>query len=344
MSELLENRTELEAAMPHLPPQNGVMNKGLNKDILTVLTAKKPDGKTRLAKRWTSLSEEPEPYGGAKWYTQRQVAVGGIDELHAVLEKLRPQSNSCVIRGDYIGDEKAAEVNDPDRIPNLILRRGSFFDDKPHHWLMFDVDGYENGNFDPLTRSEDAFTEWVDTVLPECFTEISFVWHLSGRAGHPLTTGLRGHVWFWLRDPIDSWSLKNWARTLPVDRSVFNTVQAHYTADPIMAPGIQDPVMARMGLFKGLFASDVVLKFEGGAELGGEADQASRPGLLPGRDNYKDPRTIPGIVGHSAECLVFQTCSQPIGLKVILNRCEVSAGPGLKEEEQQKVSVSKRSK
>ena len=248
-------------------------NNCLNIEQVTILTSTGP----RLAKRWASLEAAPEGYDDAKHFSQRQVAVADIHALHGLLDSLRGDPRTCVIRGRYVGD-------DPD---GVVLRRGEVFQDVPHHWVMLDVDGH-HGTVDPIQDPYHAFDEWVRNQLPAEFQGVTFIWHLSGSAGHPLKPGLRGHVWFWLKEPASSASLR--ASALPVDKTLFQAVQAHYTADPVMADGIIDPVPLRMGLVHD-FCDEV------------DWAPAAVTHTVVQPDNMRDPREIPGIVG--AFCSAF---------------------------------------
>lgn len=63
---------------------------------------------------------------------------------------------------------------------------------------------------------------------------------------------LSAHLWFVVSNPLDDDSLRQWARALnlPVDLSLFNTVQPHFTAKPIFE-NLNDPVRQRSGLLCG---------------------------------------------------------------------------------------------
>jgi hypothetical protein len=100
--------------------------------------------------------------------------------------------------------------------------------------------------------------------------------------------GLRGHIWFWLKEPASSASLR--ASALPVDKSLFQAVQIHYVADPVMADGVIDPVRQRMGLVPG-FSDEV------------DWAPAAVTHTVVQPVDMRDPREIPGIVG--AFCRAF---------------------------------------
>jgi hypothetical protein len=94
-------------------------------DSITVLTAKNPEGKTRLAKRWVSLIEEPEPYSGAKWYTQRYQP-----HVYALAQGMRSRPQlyravTALVRLEDVSRERLDRLAHASNSPDLIrqLRR-----------------------------------------------------------------------------------------------------------------------------------------------------------------------------------------------------------------------------
>lgn len=237
-------------------------------DFITVLTA---NGK-RLAKT-ISDTGEVRPYDDAAYFLSMRQPVNNLDGLHAALVKLQPRSDSCVIRGSAIDRRPAAALVLKDGKGNTVdtfkgdamRRRLETFPDVPHHWLMLDVDD-ETWAGESL---EAGMLDWVAQNLPECFHEASFVWQLSSSAG--IKPGLRTHLWFWLANAADSLSLREWGKAWNehkgrkvIDTSIYSSVQAHYTADPILDDpfGLLTVPAQRVGLYDGLF-SNVELDLRG---------------------------------------------------------------------------------
>lgn len=210
--------------------------------------------------------------------------INSVYDLATVLREIEHDPHALVIRGKLRDDavavqrerlpawneereRKAARAGQAAPTPlnpseGEFLRRGALFDDVPHHWVMLDVDGFAP-SVDPIAKPVAAIGEYVAT-LPAAFHYTSYFWQLSSSTGHPTKTGLRAHVWFWLRQPVTSAQLKAWAEAEKVstDRSLFNAVQAHYTARPVFDAGVADRVPVRSGFFdlSRLGDDDVVLE------------------------------------------------------------------------------------
>jgi hypothetical protein len=220
-------------------------------DLISVLYSKS----IPLCKRWRSNGTIDQS-GQAKNFELRAEPVRDIRELSALLTKLESISTACVIRGRYVGAERAARANEP-AAPGHVLRRLDFFQDQPLHAAMFDVEDVETPA-DPQANTAATIAAWILANLPKEFHGVSYHWQLSNSFGHPTKPGLRVHIWFWLEAACASASLKAWATesNLPVDVSVFEPVQMHYTAAPVLDPGVVDPVRKRSGFVAGF--DDVV--------------------------------------------------------------------------------------
>lgn len=211
-----------------------------------------------LTKTWLA-DGTVKPYDDAKYFVHREVEVENLGHLSAVLEGLAEDKQACVIRGLYVGHDKAATL-DPEYRPNRVRRIADLYDDAPHHWALIEIDEFEPLTADPVLHPVEAIDEYIATHLPSCFAGVSYHWQLSNSAGHPTKAGkLKAHVWFWLETAYTSEQLRAWATTFDValDRSVFNVVQIHYTAEPAFEAGVADPVPTRSGYVEG-FLSDAV--------------------------------------------------------------------------------------
>ncbi len=276
------------------------------RDSITVLRSAGP----LLAKSWTA--EGIEAYGSAWQYRSSEHSVGSIAELYALLQKLERDPRACIIRGRYVGDEAAAPIlvgvrdkrisdgKDATLKPGHVPRVGELFVDQPLHTLMIDVDDWRPEITDPVLQPEKAAFEFITTVLPGCFHDITFAWQLSGSAGAEKNAGvLKMHLWFFLKTPYNSAQLRAWAATVPsIDVGVFNPVQVHYTASPRFADGIVDPVPVRSGLspsFLDLHAVDLLIPAE---VLASERKDRARQRAM------EDPRDKPGLIG--AFCRAFE--------------------------------------
>lgn len=60
---------------------------------------------------------------------------------------------------------------------------------------------------------------------------------------------IRVHLWYWLGKPVSNSNMRAWLSELPLDLSLFRTVQPHFTANPIFLDGAVDPWSNRLGMF-----------------------------------------------------------------------------------------------
>lgn len=216
-----------------------------------------------LAKTWKA-DGSIEPYGGGKFFLHREAELSGMQDLAELLTKLNDDRRACVIRGVYVGDEDAARL-DPEYQAGRVRRIADLYDDVPHHWMLVEIDDFEPLCYDPVAEPESAIDEYVQECLPSCFTGVSYFWQLSNSAGSEKNRGkLKAHVWFWLATAYTSEQLKAWATqfNVPLDRSVFNVVQVHYTSAPIFDEGVADPVPVRYGFAPGVLADEVALDLD----------------------------------------------------------------------------------
>lgn len=235
-------------------------------DALSVLR----HSRNRMAKAWQADGTISD-YDKAKYFTLKTIEVDGIGSLSALLTRLEPDPHACLIRGRYVGDELARQRDLPDPgakpphegfKPGFVRRMDDYFDDQPLHTMLVEVDEFVPRTADPVLDPEGAIDEYVFTQLPECFHGVAHHWQLSNSAGHAKNAGkLKVHLWFWLATPYTSAQLKAWAEGagVPLDTSVLQRVQPHYTSAPVFAPGIANPAPRRSGFNPGLVADEVDL-------------------------------------------------------------------------------------
>lgn len=227
-------------------------------DTISVLYARRP---VIMAKRWLP-DGSIAPYDSAKLFTLREKQISNVHELSQLLTSLEKQSNACIIRGKYVGDEQAASVLGEEYQSGFVMRRLDVFKDPPQHMALIEVDKFVPLLADPVAEPVEAIDEFITEHLPACFHGVGFHWQLSNSAGHPKNRGvLKAHIWFWLATPYNSDTLRLWGKTLggAVDVSVFNPVQVHYTAAPTFAEGLADPVPVRSGFVQGVAGDAVAL-------------------------------------------------------------------------------------
>lgn len=206
-----------------------------------------------LAKTWR-VDGTIKQYDEAKFFTFAEAEIRDLAHLSRMLTKLQDDPRRCVIRGKYVGDE-LAKFRDSEHQDGKVRRALDYFDDQPLHAVLLDVENFKPLMSDPMDDPLEAIAEFIIRQLPEAFHSAGYHWQLSNSAGHPtkLDGELRVHLWFWLSEPRTSSELKAWARAgaFAVDKAVFNPVQVHYTAAPVLEPGVDDPIIVRSGFVDG---------------------------------------------------------------------------------------------
>jgi hypothetical protein len=252
-------------------------------DFITVLTSKGP----LLTKRWTS--DGIEPYDRAKQFTAEAYQVSDIRGLSGVLAMLEEQPRRCAIRGRHLAHDDAGTKHEGGVETTRDLEH---FTEAAHQWACLDVDGWVMPEGIDLDDPRSAVASFIQDCLPAEFQEITHHWQLSSSAGAPGKEHLlKAHIWFWLDEQHTGPELEAWARglSLPVDITVFRTVQVHYTAAPVIDPGVSCPIGTRSGLTEGILGDEVSLVMPDVLELP-RAERVGRAGMV-------DPRGKPGLIG-----------------------------------------------
>lgn len=206
-------------------------------DFLTILEA--VEGK-RCAKRYASLEEKPDPYDAGFLFRVAEVPVASLAELAEVLEGLRIDPRCMLIRDRL---KPSAEPS-----PNGLYARRRVdrpgdpapFEHAPHHWAMFDADKTAQA-FDP-DDPQGSVEAWRD-ALPGPLATAAMVFQFS--ASQHLSPTVRGHAFVWLAEPAGNVELARWSIRNGLDPAMFHAVQPHYTADPLFAEGLADPLGER---------------------------------------------------------------------------------------------------
>lgn len=229
--------------------------------------------------------------------------VNSIGELHKLMERLHGEPQCCVIRGGFVGKKKALAIS-PSEKPGYYRRNNQLFEECPHHWVMADIDGYRPQHADPVQEPGKAIDEYIARRLPAEFQGCSYSWQLSSSAGAPGKTDiLKAHVWFWLKQAYTGPELTAWARATGVelDVSVLRRVQPHYTAAPLFAEGMTDPVPVRIGFEPGWNGDEVDLVIEA------DVLENARSFSANSEIELVDPKSKPGVIGAFCRAFTMET-------------------------------------
>lgn len=266
-------------------------------DFVTVLATYGPS----LTKIYRS-DGKTDAYDDAASFQCKELAVTDLSGLSRLLTKLETRTQNCIIRGKYVGDDRA----EPGKLEGSIARTNSNFDDCPHHWFMVDIDKYEPDFDDPVNDPVNAIRDYLDRLMPPCFKDASFHWQLSSSAGMPGKTHiLKAHVWFWSETPYTSAQMYAWAKQVGIwiDKAVYRRVQIHYTANPVFEAGRDDPVPVRSGFYQGT-RDTVALKIDADVL---ESARQTGSGVGGADKELKDPSLKENIIGAFHQAFDAQT-------------------------------------
>ena len=210
-------------------------------DTLTVLRSPH----LRLAKRLRLDGQDG--YDKAKTLDAYTVSIAGLDDVLALLRRLVLQPSCCVIRGRLLAGTTAKGIR---RLLHMDRETGELptFDDVPRRWLALDLDGLPMPEGVEPSDLEACGTAALAT-LPAPFHGTASI--IQASASHGVKPGMRLRVWVWLSRPMWGHEAKRWLKASPCDPSVFNAVQPVYTAAPVLAAGVADPIPKRLLMLSG---------------------------------------------------------------------------------------------
>lgn len=223
-------------------------------DHLTVLgctprsaaKARERGGQTRAHKIVRSLDPLTIDDFDAGWkFRTLSWEVAGLAGLAEALAQLERERDLFVVRGRAADDA-------PTLIRRTLHRQKSgeapHIKATPRRWLALDFDSIPlPADVSPI--DVEAVGGRARTLLPVEFHDVGCYATLTSSAG--LKAGGRVRLFFWLDAPARDIDLVRWLKSAPVDRALFVANTPIYTATPVFAPGITDPVPRRSTLLAG---------------------------------------------------------------------------------------------
>jgi len=186
-------------------------------------------------------------YSGGRFYRVRHADVAGFPEMVRVLEKASGIPEACIIRGELM---PTADPENCRRLSNKAEHGDAVtFAPAARQWLAIDVDGCPEPAGLDFARDPEEGVEHVIAQLPPEFADTSFWWQGTSSVGIKL--GINVRLWFWCSRPISDAEAKGWLQHAPADPALYNPVQPHYVAAPIILSG-RDPMARRQGVWQGL--------------------------------------------------------------------------------------------
>ncbi len=221
---------------------------------VTVLTA---SSNAKTVKTYQIDAEghlETLQYGKEKFFRYKLEPATSIHSLATLLTQLSTSDNKIIIRG-----QQKVPIRGPAR------RTLDIYAEPPEglSWAMLDFDAIPLP--DGLSPASREAIDWLIEKLPEPFHDATYFYQFSSSTGifhpdgRPRKAGLNVHLFFWFSQPITGALLKAYLTdhcirteflergrdkadspkiTYGVDMALFNAVQPHYIAPPIIKPGV----------------------------------------------------------------------------------------------------------
>lgn len=207
-----------------------------------------PDTLTVLYAPGRRLAKLLHPDGQAEGYDRTRildaykVPVADLADILALLKRVLVQPECCIVRGQLLAGDRAAGIRRllyPDKHTGDLPT----FRDVPRRWLALDMEGVALPPGQPAADLGGCACIALAT-LPAVFHAAACI--VQASASHGLRPDLRLRLWLWLDRPAWGRELRQWLRDTPADPSVFGAVQPIYTAAPVLAPGMCDPLPTRL--------------------------------------------------------------------------------------------------
>lgn len=190
------------------------------------------------------------------FFKSAQAQVNGIESLSALLMELEKDPTKAIIRG------RLAEKVDP--IKHFRRKYGrsdgtGTILDASHHWVCIDFDKIDIERMLGVTWSAGIgnIIEALVGLLPSEFQGVSYHYQLSSSFGYKKESSLSAHIWFWMDIEVDDIMLRqvfqNWnnvSGTDLIDVSLYDSIQIHFTAAPVLLDGVDNKITERSGLVK----------------------------------------------------------------------------------------------
>lgn len=221
------------------------------------LTVLRTVGAHRATKqfRWNATSQEwlKLSYSAGSRFTPRECPIASLADLAAVIEAVRRDPRTFVVRGalaPWAQAEIAAEAEFTIRRHKLPRADGrpASLQEVPQHWIVIDIDRFPLLDTDDLADDpEIAIDRAIHALLPAAFHDATCWWQLSSSAGFAPGV-LKAHLFYWLPEPAFDTTIRAvLAQHAPtIDRAPLNAAQPLYIADPIIIGG-HDPLPRRTG-------------------------------------------------------------------------------------------------
>lgn len=220
-------------------------------DSLTILTCQ---GNKRATKKFVVKEDGligKAPFSAGIFFTHEEKSISCLEDLGNILESLLDNPKQFVIRGAV--KESAEQI-----VQRKLHEPGAAFNPAPRRYVMLDIDKQPCPAYFDAAKNPKEIVKWALEMLPAPFRKASCYYKFSSSQNVPERIGtvppqeISMHLWFWCDRPVsdEEWKQFFKANPSPVDKALFSSVQAHYTARPVFRD-MDDPLPKRSGIFKG---------------------------------------------------------------------------------------------
>lgn len=199
-----------------------------------------------MAKTWHA-DGTATPYGNARTVTLHPHPVADLAALADLLRHMVSKPRACILRGATVTGARMERVR---RLlhPDHETGDAPTLREVPRRWVAVDLDDL------PLPHGTDprdlaACGAAVRRFLPHAFRDAAAI--IGGTASHGIKQDARLRWWAWLSRPATGAELEAWFTGCPVDLATFRPVQPIYTARPLFAAGMVDPLPERLAMLPG---------------------------------------------------------------------------------------------
>ncbi|MFA6241331.1 MAG: hypothetical protein WC655_10400 [Candidatus Hydrogenedentales bacterium] len=222
-------------------------------------------------------------YDAAQRFWAVPFAVRNLDELIALLKRLESKPKAAIVRGHvaegrgapFLHEKSGHRVHNVNRRTVGLNPGDGCFEDVPRSWLCLDIDGLELSPEIDFLQDPEAAARFAVSKLPPEFHDASVIVQVSNSACLTAPPHIfKAHLWYWLDQPISSDEARKWAKWWNqskgerlLDPALYNPVQPHYTAAPILSEGLVDPFAGRRTFLLAGEHSAVFLRLPGQEDL-----------------------------------------------------------------------------
>lgn len=180
-----------------------------------------------------------------------------IEGLFGILSTLRHDPHSTIIRGSLKqgfspNNQYRRKIDNPDKAGYVAT-----VEEVDRDWICIDIDNYRcKTTVDPLNKESliQAAKETLYAHLPQDLHNTSFVVQWSNSAFLDSKTytfdphKAKAHFWIMLDREVCGESLRPWLKAIGADSALADTIQQHYTSDPV-CEGFTHPLPSQHRVF-----------------------------------------------------------------------------------------------